>query len=44
MQIWKSCDKKWSHNDVITKNNENADVREMVQNLYLWKVFDESYS
>ena len=21
MHIWKPCDKKWRHNDVITKNN-----------------------
>ena len=21
MQIWKQCDKKWHHNDTITKNN-----------------------
>ena len=21
MQIWKPCDKKWRHNDIITKNN-----------------------
>ena len=23
MQIWKPCDYKWRHNDVITRNNEN---------------------
>ena len=48
MQIWKSCDQKWRHNDVITKNNgkqfENADLSGTKQNIYCWKGFNESYS
>ena len=43
MQIWRPCDKKLRHNDVITKNNENADVRETSQIIYHSKGLDESY-
>ena len=46
MQIWKPCDKKWRHNDVIIKNIrkqwENADLRG-TKNMYCSKGFDESY-
>ena len=48
MQIWKWCDLKWLHNDVITKNNrakwENADLSGTKQNIYRWKGFDDSCS
>ena len=44
MQIWKRCDKKWRHNDVITKTMENADVRETSQIIYHLKGLEESYS
>ena len=41
MQIWKSCDQKWRHNGVITKNNrkqwKNADLGGTKQNIYRWK-------
>ena len=47
MQIWKPCDKKWRHDNVITKNNgkqwENADLREIKQNIYRSKGFDKDY-
>ena len=45
MQIWKSCDYKLRHNNVITKNNwkqrENADLGGTKQSIYRWKGFDE---
>ena len=48
MQIWKPCNQRRCHNDVITKNNEkqweNADPGGTKQNIYRWKGFDESYS
>ena len=48
MQIWKSCDKKWRHSDVITKNDgkqwENANLCGTKQNIYRSKGFEESYS
>ena len=47
MQIWKLCEKKWHHTNVITKNNgkqwENAALRGTKQNIYRSKGFDESY-
>ena len=44
MQIWKQCDKKLRHNDVITKNNrKNADLRETNQIAYHLKCLDKSY-
>ena len=48
MQIWKPSDKKWRHNDVITKNNErqweSADFVGTKQNIFRSKGFEESYS
>ena len=42
MQMWKLCDKKWRHNDVITKNDgnqsENADLSLIKQNIFVQKV------
>ena len=47
MQIWKPCDKKWRHNDIITKNNrkqwKNTDLYETKQIIYHSKGNDESY-
>ena len=43
MQIWKPCDKKWHHNDVIIKTMENADVLETSQIIYHSKGLDESF-
>ena len=43
MQIWKPCNKKWRHNDIITKTMENADLRETRQIIYHSKGIDESY-
>ena len=43
MQIWKPYDRKWRHNDVITKNNGNADVRETSQIIYHSKGLEENY-
>ena len=45
MQIWKPCDKKWRHNDVITKNNGKMRTSEKSINLYkIRNGLDESYS
>ena len=35
MQIWMPCDKKWRHNDVITKNNEKMWTSEKQVKLYI---------
>ena len=35
MQIWRPCDKKWRHNDVITKNNEKMRTSEKPVKLYI---------
>ena len=43
MQILKPCDRKWRHNDIITKTMENADLRETKQIIYHSKGIDESY-
>ena len=44
MQIWKPCDKKWRHNDIITKNNGKiVDLRETKQIIYNSKGIDKTY-
>ena len=35
MQIWKPCDKKWCHNDIITKNNEKMWTSAKTTKLYI---------
>ena len=34
-QIWKPCDKKWRHNDIITKNNEKMRTSAKPNKLYI---------
>ena len=43
MKIWKPCDKKWRHNDVITKNNGKMRTSEKPVKLYtIRKVFTKA--
>ena len=35
MQIWKLCDKKWRHNDIITNNNEKMRTSAKPNKLYI---------
>ena len=35
MQIWKKCDKKWRHNDLITENNRKIGTSEKPTKLYI---------
>ena len=35
MQIWKPCDKKLCHNDVISKNNRKVQTSEKPVKLYI---------
>ena len=35
MQIWKPCDKKWRHNDIITKNNGKMQTSAKPNKLYI---------
>ena len=35
MQIWKPCDKKWRHNDIISKNNRKVRTSAKPNKLYI---------
>ena len=35
IQIWKPCDKKWRHNDIITKNNRKMRTSAKPNKLYI---------
>ena len=41
MQIWKLCDKKWRHDDVITRNKGKMQTSKKSVKLYIiWKVLN----